>query len=94
MHPLRFDRKYIPLRIGTHPSQEMLRSKLDPKVVKVYTQIGVMLRRYKSGKLPKAMKILPMIDNWEELLYLTKPESAPPFTSFLTEAYSLSLQSQ
>lgn len=52
-------------------------------MVQVYTQIGEMLTRYKSGKLPKAIKILPMIDNWEELLYLTQPESTSILALFL-----------
>jgi len=31
------------------------------------------LRTFKSGKLPKAFKIIPQCANWEELLYLTNP---------------------
>ncbi|KAI9833719.1 MAG: snoRNA-binding rRNA-processing protein [Phylliscum demangeonii] len=49
--------------------------KLPPKVVEVYSKIGLLLSRYKSGKLPKPFKILPTIPNWEELLWLTRPES-------------------
>ena len=29
------------------------------------------MSRYKSGKLPKAFKIIPTLANWEEILYLT-----------------------
>ena len=32
------------------------------------------LKRYKSGKLPKVFKLLPGLTNWEDLLYITRPE--------------------
>ncbi|KAI8635275.1 Bystin-domain-containing protein [Xylariaceae sp. FL1651] len=47
---------------------------LSPKVVEVYTKIGVFLSRYKSGKLPKPFKILPTVPHWENIIQLTKPE--------------------
>ncbi|KAI9323258.1 Bystin-domain-containing protein [Dichotomocladium elegans] len=47
---------------------------MNPKVVEVYTKVGQLLSRYKSGKLPKAFKIIPSLGNWEEILFLTKPE--------------------
>ena len=46
---------------------------LPPKVVEVYTAVGRMLRHYKSGKLPKALKMLPHLRNWEEVLWITRP---------------------
>ena len=53
-------------------------SSLDPKVVAAYKSIASLLRTYKSGKLPKAFKIIPQVANWEELLFLTKPEEWSP----------------
>lgn len=47
---------------------------LDERVVKMYTQIKEILARYRSGKLPKAFKILPSLANWEHILYLTDPD--------------------
>lgn len=47
---------------------------LPAKVVEVYTKVGVLLSRYKSGKLPKAFKIIPSLRNWEDILYLTRPD--------------------
>ena len=38
------------------------------------TRIGLLLSRYKSGKLPKPFKIIPTLPHWEELLSLTRPE--------------------
>lgn len=51
---------------------------LPPKVVHVYTEIGVILSRYTSGKLPKAFKVIPALTNWEEVLYLTRPDRWTP----------------
>lgn len=33
------------------------------------------LSKYRSGKLPKAFKIIPALSNWEQVLYLTDPDS-------------------
>eukprot|EP00921_Rhytidocystis_pertsovi_P012775 GHVQ01020755.1.p1 GENE.GHVQ01020755.1~~GHVQ01020755.1.p1 ORF type:complete len:511 (+),score=82.28 GHVQ01020755.1:75-1607(+) len=46
---------------------------MSEKVVSVYRSIGEYLKRYRSGKLPKAFKVLPMVRNWEEILMLTDP---------------------
>lgn len=47
---------------------------IDPKVVEVYQKVGLILSRYKSGKIPKAFKVIPTLKNWEEVLALTSPE--------------------
>ncbi|EPQ59515.1 Bystin-domain-containing protein [Gloeophyllum trabeum ATCC 11539] len=51
---------------------------LDPKVVEVYTKIGIFLSRYRSGPLPKPFKVLPSLPAWARLLALTRPESWSP----------------
>ena len=43
---------------------------LPPKVVEVFTSVGKMLAKYKSGKIPKAVTIMPSLDNWEEVRIL------------------------
>ena len=53
-------------------------SDLPPKVVEVYTDIGKILSRYTAGKLPKAFKVIPSLSNWEEVLYLTRPDQWTP----------------
>ena len=53
-------------------------SDMPPKVVEVYTDIGKILSRYTSGKLPKAFKVIPSLSNWEEVLYLTRPDLWTP----------------
>lgn len=47
---------------------------LDDRIVKMYTQIKNVLQKYRSGKLPKAFKILPSLNNWEHILYITEPD--------------------
>ena len=51
---------------------------LPAKVVEVYTQVGLLLSRYKSGKLPKPFKILPTLPQWDILLSITRPDSWTP----------------
>jgi len=51
---------------------------LSPKVVEVYGEIGKWLKTYKSGKIPKAFKVIPSLANWEEVLALTAPLNWSP----------------
>ena len=46
---------------------------MDEKVVAVFRGVGQILSKYRSGKLPKAFKVIPSLGNWEEVLYLTEP---------------------
>lgn len=48
---------------------------LDPRITEVYRSVGKVLSKYRSGKLPKAFKIIPALSNWEQVLYLTDPDS-------------------
>lgn len=49
--------------------------KLDPRVVELYKGVKSVLSRYRSGKIPKAFKIIGSIANWEQVLELTGPET-------------------
>jgi len=51
---------------------------LNPKVVELYSKVGVVLSRYKSGPLPKPFKIIPSLPAWARMLALTKPEEWTP----------------
>lgn len=55
----------------------------NPKLIEVYTRVGMLLSRFKSGKLPKAFKIIPSLPNWDEILYLTNPEGWTPNAMFM-----------
>ncbi|XP_015740678.1 bystin [Coturnix japonica] len=48
---------------------------LDPRVIEVYRGVREVLSKYRSGKLPKAFKIIPALSNWEQILYITEPET-------------------
>ncbi|KEG07030.1 putative bystin [Trypanosoma grayi] len=56
--------------------------RIDPRVARVYTAIGGILKNYTSGKIPKAFKVLPNIKNWEQLLMLTKPHEWSPHATY------------
>uniref|UniRef100_A0A1I7ZJW2 Bystin n=1 Tax=Steinernema glaseri TaxID=37863 RepID=A0A1I7ZJW2_9BILA len=47
---------------------------MDPQVEQMFRDIGVVLTRYRSGKIPKAFKVIPNMVNWEQVLYLTNPD--------------------
>eukprot|EP00250_Pteridium_aquilinum_P005247 c15371_g1_i1 orf=73-1485(+) len=61
--------------LAVQDTGERLVPAVDAKVIEVYRGVGKLLSRYKSGKVPKAFKILPSLSNWEEVLYLTEPEN-------------------
>ena len=64
---------------GEFPDEEeQMGIALPEKVVQVYTDIGKILSRYTAGKLPKAFKVIPSLSNWEEVLYLTRPDMWTP----------------
>lgn len=46
---------------------------LDPRVKQMYEGVRDVLSKYRSGKLPKAFKLVPKLRNWEQILYVTDP---------------------
>ncbi|XP_042321683.1 bystin [Sceloporus undulatus] len=56
--------------ISGHPMPQ-----LNPRVLEVYKGVREVLSKYRSGKLPKAFKIIPALSNWEQILYITEPET-------------------
>lgn len=47
---------------------------LDPRIIEMYKGVKKVLSHYRSGKLPKAFKVIPSLANWEQVLYLTEPD--------------------
>lgn len=41
----------------------------------MYEGVRDVLQKYRSGKLPKAFKMVPHLQNWEHILYLTEPNN-------------------
>ena len=65
---------------------------LPPKVLEVYQGVGKLLATYRSGKLPKAFKIVPRLANWEEVLYATDPDGwSPAATCAATKLFASNL---
>lgn len=54
-------------------------TQIDPKVVQLFTLVGKSLSEYNNGPLPKAIKAIPSIENWEEILELTNPFKWTPY---------------
>jgi len=62
--------------------QEELEKRMPEQFVKVFQDVAKILSTWKSGKMPKAFKIIPNLDQWEEFLQLTKPEAWTPNVMF------------
>jgi len=46
---------------------------LNPKLKTMYENVGNVLAKYRSGKLPKAFKVVPVLQNWEQILFVMDP---------------------
>ncbi|KAK2962153.1 putative Essential nuclear protein 1 [Blattamonas nauphoetae] len=56
---------------------------LSPKVLKIYEDVAQHMKHYRSGALPKPFKVIPMLENWEEIVALTRPDEWSPQTVFV-----------
>lgn len=45
-----------------------------PKLLKVLERTSLFLKVYKSGKMPKIINLLPNLKNFEEIIWLTRPD--------------------
>lgn len=48
---------------------------LQPKLLKILERASLFLKVYRSGKIPKILRILPCLKNFEEVLWLTRPDT-------------------
>ncbi|KAG1675186.1 Bystin [Nymphon striatum] len=67
--------RYESLETFYNDSSEFALPDLDERIVEMYKGVGQILSRYRSGKLPKAFKVIPTLKNWEQLMALTSPAS-------------------
>ena len=44
------------------------------KILKVLERTGILLKVYRSGKIPKILKIIPLFENFEDLIWFTRPD--------------------
>ncbi|CAG9462174.1 unnamed protein product [Pedinophyceae sp. YPF-701] len=73
----------------------LVRTGLDPKVTQVYTGVGQLMSRYTSGRVPKAFKIIPSLEEWEEVLWLTDPFAWTPHAVYqATRMFSSNLNAR
>uniref|UniRef100_A0A0N5AFQ7 Bystin n=1 Tax=Syphacia muris TaxID=451379 RepID=A0A0N5AFQ7_9BILA len=70
----KIEQKKFELETANMTNDDLQLKNLDKDVVEMYKEIGRMLSKYRSGKIPKAFKILPKLINWEQILYLTNPD--------------------
>lgn len=69
------------ISIQTNNEESVDRSEgvaLPPKVIRAYTAVGSILKTWRHGKLPKLFKVLPSLNNWQDVLYVTNPEQWSP----------------
>jgi len=57
---------------------KIIRRRIPKRIVGVYAESGRIAQKWRSGKLPKALKILPQLQDWEELLYVANPDRWTP----------------
>ncbi|KAK9448147.1 Bystin-domain-containing protein [Limtongia smithiae] len=80
---------------GGTAASEPQQPEFPPKVVEVYEKVGLLLSRYRSGRLPKAFKIIPALKNWEDVLFLTQPDMWSPNACYeATKLFVSSLKSK
>ena len=61
--------------VSAHMTDATAPPQMDEKVTSLFKSVAKILAKYRSGKLPKAFKVIPSLSNWEEVLYLTEPEN-------------------
>ena len=59
------------------------KTRIRYKIIKILERTGLILKIYKSGKLPKIMKIIPIFKNFEEILWFTRPDTWTPQALFV-----------
>jgi essential nuclear protein 1 len=80
---------------GPQEIVERYRRRMDPRVFNVYRGVGRLMRTYKSGRLPKALKLMPRLENWEDLLWLTEPDEwSPAAVYYATRIFASNLNAK
>lgn len=62
----------------TPSTEQVEEEEMNPKVIEVFTKVGMLLSRYKSGPIPKTFKIIPTLRDWEQVLNITNPADWTP----------------
>jgi essential nuclear protein 1 len=67
---------------GQEMTTDTIEQKFDPRIVHSYRAIGKLLSTYSTGKVPKAFKIIPTLERWEEILLFTNPDEWSPHATY------------
>lgn len=59
-------------------AEEEKREMFSERTLKVYEEVGLFMSKYRSGKIPRVLRIVPSLKNWLDVLWLTKPEKWTP----------------
>jgi essential nuclear protein 1 len=70
----KIEKKKVDFDVQFHDNSELQIRDLHPDVVAMYKDVGELMAHYRTGKIPKAFKIIPSMVNWEQILELTAPE--------------------
>ncbi|KAI3378762.1 hypothetical protein SNEBB_010399 [Seison nebaliae] len=54
---------------------EIVDRMLHPKLGKLIIEMRPILKKYRSGRLPKLFKVIPSLKNWEAALYISQPHN-------------------
>ncbi|XP_045451486.1 bystin [Melitaea cinxia] len=65
--------KYTELQTEYSDVETLKLQNIDPRIKTMYEGVRDVLQKYRSGKLPKAFKMIPHLQNWEQILYITEP---------------------
>eukprot|EP00792_Barthelona_sp_PAP020_P004159 TRINITY_DN1928_c0_g1_i1.p1 TRINITY_DN1928_c0_g1~~TRINITY_DN1928_c0_g1_i1.p1 ORF type:complete len:435 (+),score=113.80 TRINITY_DN1928_c0_g1_i1:29-1306(+) len=62
--------------------EQIAETTLNPKIIEAYTTVGTILSKYKSGKLPQAVRLISKVKRWTDILDCTKPFEWSPNATF------------
>ncbi|ODQ78040.1 hypothetical protein BABINDRAFT_66069 [Babjeviella inositovora NRRL Y-12698] len=68
---------------------------LPPKVIRAYETVGQILASWTHGKLPKLFKVIPSLNNWQDVLFVTNPDKWTPHVCYeATKLFVSNLQAR
>jgi len=73
MEALALKRAEVDDAVSQSKMSDSSKPQVDQRVLDVYRGVGDVMSKYRSGRIPKAFKVLPVLLDWEPLLFLTKP---------------------
>ncbi|TRY70969.1 hypothetical protein TCAL_02448 [Tigriopus californicus] len=71
----KIDEKRTEIETEFSDAGSLQKQAFDPATVAMFEGVGRVLARYRSGKVPKAFKVVPQFRHWEDLILLTQPDN-------------------